>query len=145
MALKWRAMLIGLLLAVALGGPSNAVTRIADDMGGPLGEYLLMFAAIRDSGEQVMIDGSCFSACTLVTALIPKDRICITKRAMLGFHAGWFENKAGEQVTSPAGTRALYQMYPPIIRAWIGRQGGLGKRTIVLEGRDLAAIYRYCK
>jgi hypothetical protein len=104
-----------------------------------------MFAAIRDSGEQVMIDGSCFSACTLVTALIPKDRICITKRAMLGFHAGWFENEAGEQVTSLAGTRALYQMYPPIIWAWIGRQGGLGKRTIVLEGRDLAAIYRYRK
>jgi hypothetical protein len=36
-------------------------------------------------------------------------------------------------------------MYPPIIRTWIARQGGLGKRTIVLEGPELAAIYRYCK
>ena len=84
-------------------------------------------------------------ACTLVTALIPKDRICITERATLGFHAGWFENKAGERFTSPAGTRALYQMYPPIIRDWIARQGGLGKRTIVLAGRELAAMYQYCK
>ena len=114
-------------------------------MGGPLGEYLLVFAAIRDAGERVMIDGSCFSACTLVTALIPRDKICITERAMLGFHAGWFENKAGERVTSPTGTRVLYEMYPPVIRNWIARRGGLGARTIVLEGRELAAIYRYCK
>ena len=92
-----------------------------------------------------MIDGSCFSACTLVTALIPRDKICITERAMLGFHAGWFENKAGERVTSPTGTRVLYEMYPAVIRNWIARRGGLGARTIVLEGRELAAIYRYCK
>ena len=67
-----------------------------------------------------------------------------TGRAMLGFHAGWSENKAGERVTSPTGTQVLYEMYPPIIRNWIARQGGLGKRTIVLEGLELAAIYRYC-
>jgi hypothetical protein len=36
-------------------------------------------------------------------------------------------------------------MYPPIIRNWIDRQGGLGKRTIILEGRELAAVYRYCR
>ena len=121
------------------------MTRIAGDMGGPLGDYLLMFAAIRDSREQVMIDGRCFSACTLVTALVPKDKICITERAMLGFHAGWLETNAGERVLSPTGTRVLYEMYPPIIRSWIARQGGLGERTIVLEGRDLATIYRHCK
>jgi hypothetical protein len=145
MPAKLRAMLVGLLLPVAFVRSPDAMTRIAGDMGGPLGEYLLMFAAMRDSGEQVMIDGSCFSACTLVTALIPRDRICITERAVLGFHAGWFENKAGERVTSPTGTRVLYLMYPPIIRNWIDRQGGLGKRTIILEGRELAAVYRYCR
>ena len=143
MKLRW--MLVGLLLPVALAQPSDAMTRIAGDMGGPLGEYLLVFAAIRNAGERVMIDGSCFSACTLVTALIPRDKICITERAVLGFHAGWFENKAGERVTSPTGTRVLYEMYPPTIRNWIARRGGLGARTIVLEGRELAAIYRYCK
>ena len=140
-----RGMLAGLMLLVAFVQRSNAMTRIADDMGGPLGEYLLVFAAIRDAGDRVMIDGSCFSACTLVTALIPRDKICITERAMLGFHAGWFENKAGERVVSPTGTRVLLEMYPPIIRNWISRRGGLGPRTIVLEGRELAAIYGYCK
>jgi len=143
MKLRW--MLLALFLLVALGRASDAMTRIAEDMGGPLGDYMLMFAAIRDSGERVMIDGSCFSACTLVTALIPRNRICITERAMLGFHAGWFENKAGEQVISPTGTRVLYAMYPSMIRKWIVRQGGLGKRMMVLEGRELAAIYQYCE
>ncbi len=143
--MKLRRMLVGLMLLVAFVPRSSAMTRIADDMGGPLGEYLLVFAAIRDAGDRVMIDGSCFSACTLVTALIPRDKICITERAMLGFHAGWFENKAGERVVSPTGTRVLLEMYPPIIRNWISRRGGLGPRTIVLEGRELAAIYQYCK
>lgn len=143
--MKLRAIAAGFVLLVAQLQPSNAMRRIAGDMGGPLGEYLLMFAEIRDSGERVMIDGSCFSACTLVTGLIPSDRICITERAMLGFHAGWFENKAGKRMTSPTGTQVLYEMYPPIIRSWIDRQGGLGKRTIVLKGRELAAIYRYCR
>jgi hypothetical protein len=140
-----RRIFMSLLLVVVFVPRSNAMTRIADDMGGPLGEYLLVFAAIRDAGERVMIDGSCFSACTMVTALVPRDKICITERAMLGFHAGWFENKAGERVTSPTGTRVLYEMYPPVIRNWIARRGGLGPRTIVLEGRELAAIYQYCK
>jgi hypothetical protein len=48
MKLRW--MLVGLLLPVALVQPSDAMTRIAGDMGGPLGEYLLVFAAIRDVG-----------------------------------------------------------------------------------------------
>ena len=145
MPMNWWPALVGLLLAVALVQPSSAKTRIAGDKGGPLGDYLLKFAAMRDAGEQVMIDGSCLSACTLVTALIPRNKICITERAMLGFHAGWFETKAGERISSPTGTGVLYAMYPPIIRRWIARQGGLGERMIVLEGRELAAIYQPCK
>ena len=143
--MKLPALLVGLLLPVAFVHSAYAMTRIDGDMGGPLGEYLLRFAAIRDSGERVMIDGSCFSACTLVTALVPRDRICITERAALGFHAGWFENKAGQRVTSPTGTRVLYQMYPPVIRNWITRSGGLGHRIIILKGRELTAIYPYCE
>jgi hypothetical protein len=143
--MKLPAMLVGILLPVTFVHPSDAVTRIDGDMGGPLGEYLLMFATIRDSGEQVIIDGRCFSACTLVTALIPRDRVCITQRAALGFHAGWFEDKGGKRVVSPTGTQVLYQMYPPFIRNWITRHGGLGRRTIIMQAQDLAAFYRNCE
>lgn len=114
-------------------------------MGGPLGKYLLMFATIRNSGERVIIDGNCFSACTLVTAIIPKQRICITERAALGFHASWVDDQTGRPAISAEGTRLLYQMYPPTIRDWITKNGGLGARTIILKGRELAAFYPFCK
>jgi hypothetical protein len=139
------ATLVSIFLSIAFSQPSFALTRIQNDMGGSLGEYLLMFAAIRDSGERVMIDGSCFSACTLVTALIPKERVCITERAMLGFHASWLDDKSGQRLVSTEGTNVLFQMYPRNIRSWITRQGGLGTRTIILKGRELAAFYRYCE
>ena len=123
---------------------SFAVTRIRDDMGGPLGAYLRMFAAIRDSGEQVIIEGNCYSACTLVTAIIPKERICVTARAVLGFHAGWVD-QTGERVISAEGTRLLFELYPPPIQQWITKHGGLGERTILLKGRELATFYQLCK
>ncbi|SRR5713101_2092598 len=135
---------IGLLLSITIVHSSYALTRIRDDMGGPLGKYLRMFATIRDSGERVIIDGNCFSACTLVT-IIPRERICITQRAVLGFHAGWVDGQTGQRVISAEGTRLLYQLYPQTIRRWIVGHGGLGARTIVLKGRELAAFYRLCE
>lgn len=143
--MKLRAMMVGLLLAVALSQPSDAMMRIDDDMGGSLGQYLLKFATIRDSGERIMIDGSCYSACTLVTALIPKQRICVTERAKLGFHAGWVDDQNGERAVSVAGTHLMYQMYPREIQRWINLHGGLGKQTLVLKGRELMAVYPACK
>jgi len=142
--MKLPAIALGLFLSIAIAHSSSAVTRIRDDMGGSLGRYLRMFAAIRESGERVIIDGNCFSACTLVTAMIPKDRVCVTQRAMLGFHAGWVDDQAGNRVISAEGTQLLYQMYPPTIRRWITRHGGLGSNIIVMKGRELARLYRSC-
>ena len=92
-----------------------------------------------------MIDGNCFSACTLVTALIPKTRLCVTERAVLGFHASWIGDKMGKQAISKEGTNLLYQMYPRDIQRWISRKGGLGSGTLILKGRELMAFYRICK
>ena len=132
-----------LLLSIVFVDAALAVTYIRDDMGGSLGKYLLMFAKIRDSGERVVIDGNCFSACTLVTTL-PKDRICITERAVLGFHAGWID-QTGKQVISSEGTRLLFELYPPRIRSWISKHGGLGASTLILKGRELASFYSPCE
>jgi hypothetical protein len=135
---------VGFLLSIAVVHSAFAVTRIGNDMGGPLGKYLLMFTRLRDSGEMIVLDGNCFSACTLVTT-IPKERICVTKRAVLGFHAGWVDDQTGKRVTSEEGTRLLYELYPPAIRRWISNHGGLGARTILLKGRELAAFYPLCE
>ncbi len=143
--MKLPAIALGLFLSIAIAHSSSAVTRIRDDMGGSLGRYLRMFAAIRESGERVIIDGNCFSACTLVTAIIPKERICITGRAVFGFHAGWVDRQTGKPVINAEGTRLLYELYPPVIRSWITNHGGLGPRTILLKGRELAAFYPLCE
>jgi hypothetical protein len=135
---------VALLAALFFSCPGNALTRIENDTGGSLGKYLLRFTAIRDSGDRVVIDGTCSSACTLVAALIPKERVCITARATLGFHAAWIGQGRRPRVISPKGSETLYEMYPPDIQKWIVRHGGLGPQMIVLKGRELERFYRPC-
>jgi hypothetical protein len=142
--MKFPALLLGLLLSITVVQSSLAITRIGDDKGGSFGEYLLRFTGLRDSGERVIIDGECFSACTLVT-IIPKERICVTRRAVLGFHASWIDDQTGKRPTTEEGTRALFELYPPTIRTWINNHGGLGARMIFLRGRELADFYRFCE
>src|ERR1700674_2326036 len=88
------------LLAIVAAMPATAaaVVRIKDDHGGNIGEYWSRYTALRNSGDQVMIDGTCSSACTLVLGLVPSERICVTKNASLGFHAAWRPGVLGLQV-----------------------------------------------
>jgi hypothetical protein len=74
--------------------------------------------------------------------MIPKDRICVTERAMLGFHASWADDPAGNRIVSMEGTQLLYQMYPRMIRKWIAHHGGLGPNMLILKGRELASLDR---
>ena len=64
-------LVTGLLAAVLLlagVGSSHAVVRIADDRGGRIGTYVDRYQGLRTSGETVIIDGLCASACTIVLA-----------------------------------------------------------------------------
>jgi hypothetical protein len=107
-----------------------------------MGEYLRRYIDLRDSGQNVVIDGRCLSACTLVLAMVPRSRICVTVRAALGFHAVRSSDPAAADA---ALTDALLTMYPPAIRNWIERQGGLRAELVVLQGQELAAFYRLCE
>lgn len=139
-----RVALVGAVVAALSGVEATALTRIHDDVGGRIGHYVETFAALRDSGEKVMIDGACLSACTMVLGLIPRDRICVTERALLGFHAAWMPGPAGRPIHSPIGTQTLWEVYPAHVRKWINRKGGLQKKMIFLRGRELAAMYQEC-
>ena len=101
--------------------------------------------ALRDSGEQIVIDGTCISACTLVLGIVPHDQICVTVNAVLGFHAAWRPGFFGATVINDPGTRTLWNLYPNSIRRWISRNGGLGAKMIYLFGPDLFAMYRQCR
>jgi hypothetical protein len=134
-----------LLLMFWLAESAAAVVRITDDRGGNIGAYWSRYVALRDAGEQIIIDGTCSSACTLVLGIVPHDRICVTQNAVLGFHAAWRPGFLGFEVINDPGTRTLWNIYPMPIRQWISRNGGLGRTTLYLFGPELFAIYRQCR
>jgi hypothetical protein len=139
------ALLVGVVLAASEISSASATVRITGDVGGQIGPYLQNLVALRSSGERVVIDGPCLSACTMVLGVIPRDRICVTSRAKLGFHAAWHPTENGGTATSRGGTQLLMAVYPPEVRTWIARHGGLSPRMIVLHGRELAAMYPSCQ
>ena len=141
------AVLLCLLasLGAAFSQPAAAALRITNDQGGNIGQYWSRYMAVRDSGEQVIIDGMCSSACTLVLGIVPTDRICVTPNTVLGFHAAWRPGFLGLRVINDPATRTLWSFYPNPIRQWIARNGGLGFTTIYLSGAELFAMYRQCR
>src|SRR5438132_8347915 len=114
-------------------GAAAAEVGILSTTGGEVGEYLKLFSSMRQSGERVVIDGPCYSACTLVLSVVPSDRICVTPKAILGFHAAQLADDSGRRYPAPEATRVVAAAYPAGIRAWIGRHGGLTSRLILLR------------
>jgi hypothetical protein len=137
--------IIALALLLASGVAARAELRIKSSPGGEVGSYLRLFAMVRESGERVIIDGPCLSACTLVLSAVPEDRICITRRAVLGFHAARWLDQQGQLYAAPDETRLLVTTYPAPIRSWIERNGGLTEKPLFMRSRQLAALYRLCQ
>jgi hypothetical protein len=126
---------------------ARADLRIKRDHGGWVDQYKAKYAAIRDRGERVIIDGICNSACTLVLGIVPLHRICVTPRASLGFHMAYYDKATtfGVKVTSYAGTADLMSYYPETVKDWISRNGGLTpEMKKVKNGPDLWAIVDPC-
>ena len=139
------AIYYGLLLVLAWGPqPAHSVVRITDDRGGRIGEYVDKYNDMRTSGDRVIIDGLCASACTIVLGVVAQNKICVTSHANLGFHAAWDFDTNGRAVTNTDATQFLYSLYPSAVQSWITAQGGLTPRMIFLRGQQLQALYKPC-
>jgi len=148
--MNWRTFVAGALASVVFGlfAPSLACAevRISGDAGGEVAAYVHKYQEIRDSGERVVIDGPCLSACTLLTGIVPRSHVCVTSRAMLGFHAAsYYDDTSRQLVPTRAGSRVVMRLYPPEIRHWIERHGGLTPHMIQLRGRQLTSLYQTCR
>src|SRR3954451_3355498 len=125
--------ILALLLASAIflfcAGESHAVVRIANDRGGLIRHYVDRYDRLNDTGQTVVIDGLCASACTIVLAKVPADRICVTERTTLAFHAAWDFGAGGRHIVNSGATRIMYSMYPAAVRNWITARGGLSPHT----------------
>src|SRR5579862_5848045 len=148
--MKWQAALAGALASAlvtcVMTCAASADMRIVSDPGGEVSSYVQKFHELRDSGQRVVIDGPCLSACTLLTGIIPRDRICVTGRAVLGFHAAsYYDDATRSLVPTRAGSRLVMRLYPATIRHWINEHGGLTPQLIQLRGPELAALYQPCR
>jgi hypothetical protein len=136
-----------LLVSVAAATPARAVLHITRDHGGYVEEYKEKYKRIRASGERVVIDGICNSACTLVFGIVPMNKICVTPRASIGLHEAYYDKSftMGIKVTSAEGTADLMSYYPDTIKDWIRRNGGLTtEMKKIKNGEELWKIVDPC-
>jgi hypothetical protein len=136
---------IAMALLCALAVPARAEIRILGSPGGQVGPFIDLFDQVRASGDRVVIDGPCISACTLVLSVVPNERICVTRRAVLGFHAARSMDRRGRLYAEPEASEQVLEAYPTAVRSWIRRRGGLTSRLLLLRGHELAAIYPVCR
>ncbi len=137
----------GNMIIAAADDSIGADYRIRKDYGGFLDQYKLKYAAIRDRGDRVVIDGVCNSACTLVLGIVPLNHICVTPRASLGFHTAFIDTRltAGIKVTSYWATADMLAYYPETVKKWLARHGGLTEDMKMMQnGPDLWAVVNPC-
>ena len=140
-----RAIRLAAMTCALAVAPARGEVRILQSPGGQVGPFLDLFEQVRDSGERVVIDGPCLSACTLVLSMVPTNRICVTRRAVLGFHAARSIDRRGRTYAEPEASEIVLQTYPAGVRNWIRSRGGLTSRLLLLRGRELAALYPTCR
>jgi hypothetical protein len=121
--------------------------------GGVLHEHIRRWQALAASGDDVEIRGWCGSACTLIMAYVPRERICFGEAASLGFHLA---RKVTAEAKDPYGvgdmetSRWMLNQYPQDIRTWIKNKGGFEWMSIgdnlTLDAVELWAMgYRKCE
>src|ERR1700681_424137 len=135
-----KAIFLAFVLLALASAPAEAEVRILASPGGQVGPFVDLFERVRDSGERVVIDGPCLSACTLVLSMVPNDRICVTRRAVLGFHAARSIDGRGRMYAEPEASELVLEAYPAPVRGWIRHRGGLTSRLLLLHGREFVAF-----
>jgi hypothetical protein len=118
---------------------------IAGDNGGVVRDYYDRYRAQVAAGSKFRIDGRCASACTAV--LTWPDRVCITKRAVLGFHH--VRDRATGQITEETRRTTAYLLssYPAPVRDYIAAHGGLPvpKGMLWVTGPALRGLVKPCE
>src|SRR3982074_1520251 len=115
-----RRTAIAAALLLVGSAPALGDFRIVASGGGNVSAYLQFFALLGQSGQRLLLGGPCFSACTLVLSAIPRERICVTPRAVLGFHAAqWLDTRSRRKYPAPDATHVLASPYPAGVQHWI--------------------------
>jgi hypothetical protein len=105
--------------------PIRHKTVMSTERGGKLDEHWNRFKALYLSGHEIEVRGRCPSACTLITGVIPKDRLCFAEGSNLMFH--WARTALTEGRNDWQGTTWMLDHIAPDLREWIEAMGGIEK------------------
>lgn len=134
------------LLALALvSRPVSAETIVTANDGGVVQDFYVEVMSHQMRKERIVIDGPCYSACTLALHLADQKLMCATPRALFGFHRA-FSGKPGTPEYEDDGgwTGALEELYPAKVSAFLKARGGLSHKWILLAGDEMQAIVPMC-
>jgi hypothetical protein len=132
--MKFRQIVLATVLMIVAPAARAETVVITDDHGGFVYFYQQKWEKLAAQKDNVRIAGLCASACTLLTGYFPRQDICVTDHAALGFHAGTF----------PFVTDTLLRIYPQDIRKWIDAHGGLTFQLIWLQRPEIYKFFRKC-
>ena len=130
-----RICVVTLSALTLLMAAAPARFTVTYDGGGNLDAYRQNFNLFRDRDIEVVIDGPCYSACTIYADL---KKFCITKRAVLYFHKGPSHNS----------TESMQMHWTPKLRALLATRGELPEfksgNYLPLTYNDLKSILPTC-
>ena len=119
----WHAVLASFLLFAPPVAKAETV-QIIDDRRGLVIAYQMQWAMLAPQSVNVQIKGPCVSACTILLGYMPREKICVSSRASLGFHLA----------TPDFVTEDLLRAYPLDIRLWIEQHGGSNASNYLATG-----------
>jgi hypothetical protein len=133
--------------AAAFGPCRGETCIIRDSPGGNVMVFLAAAAEVINTGRRVVIDGPCHSACAIF-ADMARERVCITKRALFGFHKATLLRAE----RSSRGERRWRRIarHDPVhsddIANWVYRHGGFPARGArVMSYRDASRFWPTCR
>ncbi len=91
------------------------VYRVYNDGGGYIFDYIKNVETFKEHGTLVVINGQCYSACTLYLTL-PPEQLCVTSEAVFGFHEAKVKNRRNE-----AATKYMFNEMPQWAKRMLGR------------------------
>jgi hypothetical protein len=146
------SMGIGLTGTGSVAATGNAFV-VKRDKGGVIAKYHRKAQQLESASRAVIIDGLCASACTAFL-----KNACATQKARIGFHQARLRAKARGRYKSERERRLMVSMtryldrllvshYPPRVRRWISRNGGLppSDKVLWLEGAEAQRVLGACR
>ena len=140
-------MMLALALALGAGLVTTAsaeTVRLANEPGGSIGGHIAKYQQLAARGVMVELSGTCTSACTMVTGIIPSSRLCAWPGTVLRVHGGSFTSRRDGRTYNGGFTAEMEAHWSPALRAWAARTGA----TKSLEFHNVAASavgIRTCK